>query len=1042
MKKLSALFLLCLVDTFLFTGKGALAQVQFANFNSISASTTHSGCAVTVADVNNDGLDDLVKMDQSTTLVVDLQNQDGSFTSYNLGNITGASRVWGMAVADVDRNGWKDVVTGRNGACYLVKLSWNGSAVVSNSTLLEGSYFVQNITLGDFNNDGWADLFVCDDNDYGKIYINDGAGNLPILDMSFSTLTIGGGPQSLVVGTGKAYLPGQTLTIGFDGQHYMTGTVTSYTSGTGALDINITTSVGTGTYDSWSVDASVVFNININGSLSVGSDPYDSGNYGSVWSDFDNDGDLDLYIAHCRQSASSPSDVRRRDRLFVNDGAGRFTEDAQSYGVEVTTFLQTWTTSFGDLDNDGDMDIVMTNHGVNGQILQNDGTGHYTDVTLASGFSTTVNGGMDPIESAVEDFDNDGFLDILVSGGGSGDSYVLYHNNGDGTFTLMASPIPPAGHSMLSFATGDLNHDGRTDLFASYGNVYNTPTGTADVLLLNTTENTNHFITFMLSGTTSNIDAIGARVSIYGPWGVQVREVRAGESYGTANSFQLHFGLGLNASVDSAHIDWPSGQQTVTGSLDADQFVTVVEGGCMITGNIIPGPYVFCTGQSVTLTAAAGFNSYLWSDGSLSQSLMVTTSDTFNVRVTDGSGCTNISPSVVTRLNPDQTPVVTASASDLNICQGDTLTLTSSPATSYLWSNGDTTRSTTVTQSGIYTVTIQGDCANFTSADDTVSVFPAPPPSVNPIVLPAPGPATLTATGNDISWYAAASGGSPIGSGPSFTTGLLTNDTVFYAEDRYAYGGMTDSTGLLYHSGTAYSANNIIDYEIFDVFEPCILQSVKVYTDSAGLRLIELRDNLDTLLQSALVNIPADTSVVVLNFPLNPGTGYRLGTNAAQNQSSFGYVSPRLRRNTSGVSYPYTINNVLSITSSDRGTGFYYYFYNWVVELPPTVCVSDRVPVFVNVITGIRDPSETNGIRLYPNPSGGALHVTFGTAQTTTTQLRITDLAGRMISRTAYQGLAAGATVTLNPDGLAAGTYLLHVESNGQTSAHRFSIVR
>src|SRR5207237_4635559 len=98
---------------------------------------------------------------------------------------------------------------------------------------------------------------------------------------------------------------------------------------------------------------------------------------------------------------------RRRDRLFVNDGNNNFTENGQAYGIEVSDFKQTWTTSFGDLDNDGDLDIVMTNHGENGQILLNDGTGHFTDITSSTGFSTTINGGMDPIESAVEDFDND-----------------------------------------------------------------------------------------------------------------------------------------------------------------------------------------------------------------------------------------------------------------------------------------------------------------------------------------------------------------------------------------------------------------------------------------------------------------------------------------------------------------------------------------------------------------------------------------------------------------------------------------------------------
>src|SRR4030095_4258623 len=140
-----------------------------------------------------------------------------------------------------------------------------------------------------------------------------------------------------------------------------------------------------------------------------------------------------MYIAHCRQSTGSNTDQRRRDRLFVNDGSNNYTENAQAFGIEVTDFKQTCTTSFGDIDNDGDLDIVMTNHGENGQILQNDGTGHYTDITGSTGFATP---GTDPIESFVDDFDNDGFIDILISGGGGGNSYFLYHNNGHSTLTL------------------------------------------------------------------------------------------------------------------------------------------------------------------------------------------------------------------------------------------------------------------------------------------------------------------------------------------------------------------------------------------------------------------------------------------------------------------------------------------------------------------------------------------------------------------------------------------------------------------------------
>jgi len=1034
-------FSFVLLASFLSAVSTLQAQMQFTNSNIKIAAASHSGCAVSVVDMNNDGLDDLVKMDQSTTLIIDIQNQDGTFSHYNLGNITGSSRVWGMAVADVDHNGWKDVATGTNGDCYLVKISWTGSTLAASTTTLTTSYFTQNITFGDFNNDGWVDLFVCDDVDYPKIYMNDGAGNLPILAMSFNSMTLATGAQSMTVQSGLSFTPGQTVQVGFDASNYMTGTVTSYSAVTGQLDVNVIAVQGSGTYTSWSVHPDVIFNTNSYQTLNVSGDPYDSGNYGSTWTDFDNDGDMDLYIAHCRQSASSSNDMRRRDRLFVNDGNNGFTEAAQSYGIEVTTFPQTWTTSFGDLDNDGDLDLVMTNHGENGQILQNDGTGHYTDITASTGFSTEVKS-MDPIESMVEDFDNDGFLDILVTGGGSGDSYVLYRNNGNRTFTLMNAPIPAAGNGMLSFATGDLDHDGRTDIFASYGNVYNTPTATADVLYLNTTRNFNHFITFNLTGTASNAGAIGARVTIYGAWGIQIREVRSGESYGTSNSFQMHFGLGTATTIDSVRIDWPSHQQTHLYNLQADQFVTAIEGGCNLTGNIIPGPHVFCTGQSLTLNAAAGFNSYLWSDGSTGTSTTLFATDTLNVLVTNASGCSNISPTIVAQMNPDETPVVTSSQEELNFCQGDSIVLTSSPAASYLWSNGAVTQSTAIYNSGVFTVTTQGACTTWTSASTTLNEFAAPAPSTSNATLPAPGTATLTATGNDIFWFADAAGGTALYNGASFLTPFLNNDTVFYAEDRYSYGGHLDSTGMFYHSGTTYSGSTTNGSLIFDVQKDCILKSVKVYTDSAGVRLIELRNSLNTVIQSAMVNLPADTSIVMLNFNLVPGTNYQLGTNTAQNMTTFGYASPRLRRNTLNISYPYTLNNLLSITTSDFGSTRYYYFYDWQVEEAPTVCISDRTAAYVDVITGIQNINGNTSIRLFPNPANSSLHVRFEKELVSDTRISLVDLTGREIIHQDYKTILDGQEIQINTSAVAAGTYLVHIENDGASWAHRFSIIK
>jgi hypothetical protein len=952
-----------LILTFLFACgvSAAMAQFAFTNANSMFASQTHSGCAVSVVDVNNDGLDDLLIMDQSTDLVLKLQTRTGSFTSYVLGQVQG-SEVWGMAAADVDKNGWKDVVTG-SGAAMLVMLGWNGTTVTSTITQLPGNYFVQNVLFGDFNNDGWVDLEVNDDNDYAKIYENN-AGNL--------------------------------------------------------------------------VPTTTLINTEINPGMTYGNDPYDSGNYGSVYTDFDNDGDLDLYISHCRQSTSSSTDQRRRDRLFVNDGNNNYTEMAQAFGIEVTNFRQTWTTSFGDLDNDGDQDLVMTNHGENGQILQNDGTGHYTDITATTGFSTA---GFDPIESMTDDFDNDGFLDILVSGGGGGNSYLLYHNNGDNTFTLSTLPFAAQSNGMLSFGTGDLNHDGKRDVFASYGNVYNNPTGTDDVLFLNSVSNGNHFITFTLTGVASNVDAIGAKVSIYGPWGVQVREVRAGESYGTSCSMQLHFGLGANTTVDSARIDWPSHQTTTFTNLAADQFVTALEGTCTITGNTIPGPYNLCTGQTITITAAPGFSAYDWSNGDSTQASIISTPGFYNVMVTDAGGCTGISPTIQVVVNPDETPTVTA-AGDLEFCEGGAVTLTSTPAASYTWSSGETTQVIVVTQSGNYTVTIPGLCASFTSAPEIVNVLAAPVAVAADDSAISPNSVTLTATGNDISWYDSQTGGILLGTGPTYITPVLTNTTTYWVENATSYGGGVGATGQPDHTGTSAFNNTINGGLDFDVLTPCVLSTVKVITDNThyGVRDVQVLNSVGTVLNTVSVNVTSDTAVVTLNIPLAVGTGYRITTDAAVDQTNFGAASPFLQRSTSGVTYPYTITNVISVTNGWTGSSAsfsaYYYFYDWQVTLPPTVCTSVRIPVQAIMLLpdAVTSFTAENNFSVYPNPAGQNVTISFSNAGASTSTVEFLDAIGQLVSSDILENAAGNYKHTVDLSGFAKGVYMIHVTSNDKTS--------
>ena len=109
-----------------------------------------------------------------------------------------------------------------------------------------------------------------------------------------------------------------------------------------------------------------------------------SGNYGSCFTDFDNDGDLDLYIAKCRQGVNDPSDPRRWNRL-VRERREQQLHRIAPWTIGIQIRNQTWTADFGDIDNDGDLDMVATNHDATIQLFENDGTGNYTDITAGCG---------------------------------------------------------------------------------------------------------------------------------------------------------------------------------------------------------------------------------------------------------------------------------------------------------------------------------------------------------------------------------------------------------------------------------------------------------------------------------------------------------------------------------------------------------------------------------------------------------------------------------------------------------------------------------
>ncbi|MGV3460603.1 MAG: FG-GAP-like repeat-containing protein [Flavobacterium sp.] len=289
-------------------------------------------------------------------------------------------------------------------------------------------------------------------------------------------------------------------------------------------------------------------------------DVSNGGNYGSIWIDFDNDGDQDLFIAKCRGG----NNVAAIDELHRNNGNGTFTNIATTAGF--ADYHQSWSAAWADFDNDGDMDVMIGASSTTGgshKLMRNDGNGTFTNVTVGSGYDTFTSLSQ---EHCAHDFNNDGFVDIF--GGGS----KIMYNNGNMTFT-------PVQSFATNGAVGDINNDGFLDFL------------NGSVVKLNPGNN-NNWIKLNLKGTTSNSNGIGARVEIYGAWGKQIRDVRSGDGFEFMSSLNPHFGIGTAAAIDKVIIRWPSGVVDTINNPAINQSLFVTEGSTLGLGNTISSAFV------------------------------------------------------------------------------------------------------------------------------------------------------------------------------------------------------------------------------------------------------------------------------------------------------------------------------------------------------------------------------------------------------------------------------------------------------------------
>jgi len=459
-------------------------------------------------------------------------NHDGTFT-----DVTEKAGVgypcWAMgaAVGDYNNDGWPDLLVTCFNGVVLYRNNGDGTFtdVTKQSGLDKDSGWATGAAFGDYDGDGWADLFVPH---YARLNLSDLPEFGSKITCTYHTIKVQCGPRGL---------PGDPDALYHNNGD---GTFTDVAAAAGVEDSQ--------------------------GLLGLG----------SIWSDFDNDGRIDLFVAN----DSGPN------YLYRNNGNGTFTDVAANSGTAFSrdgNEQANMGIAVNDYNHTGWESIFVSHFSEDyGTLWRNEGNWSFTDVSYPSGIarSTWPYVGWGDVFA---DIDNDGWADLFlvnghvypqVDGAHLISKYrqpkLLFINMGDGQFADMSNSGGEAlARPQVSrgVAAGDLFHDGKVDLVVE--NLQGEP-----MILRPQGGPRYHWISFELAGTKSNRLALNARVRVTSGDLSQIDEVRSGGSYMSQNDLHLHFGLGEHRQADNVEIHWPSGASEVLTNLAADRFYCVEEG--------------------------------------------------------------------------------------------------------------------------------------------------------------------------------------------------------------------------------------------------------------------------------------------------------------------------------------------------------------------------------------------------------------------------------------------------------------------------------
>ncbi len=479
----------------------------------------------------------------------------------------------GVAIFDYDNDGWPDIfiVNGTTldplpGAQpptnHLYHNNHDGTFTdVTEKARLAHTGWGQGVCVGDYDNDGFEDLYVTY---YGKSVLYHNNGNGTFTDVS---------EKAGVAGTGKAWGTGCAF-VDYDRDGKLDLFVSTY------VDFDLKTAPAPGERAScmwkgvpvmcgprglpWSKN--ILYHNRGDGTFedvtTKAKIDQTNGHYAFSVStfDYDDDGWPDIYVA----CDSTPS------ILYHNNHDGTFTDTAVIAGAAFNEDGKEQAgmgSTIGDFNGDGKLDIFKTNFSDDTSTLyRNNGDGTFDDVTFAAGLGLHTQylgwGTM------FFDFDNDGWPDLLLVNGHVypevdkqhlGSDYeeprILYHNDGHGKFVDISASAGPGittKSSSRGLAIGDLWNDGKLSAVVSNMNA-------APSLLVNQVRTANHWVEIRTVGTKSNRDGIGAKIRVHAGTRTWVDEVRSGSSYDSQNDMRVHFGLGAATKIDWVEIRWLSG---------------------------------------------------------------------------------------------------------------------------------------------------------------------------------------------------------------------------------------------------------------------------------------------------------------------------------------------------------------------------------------------------------------------------------------------------------------------------------------------------